>query len=349
MKIFYAIQATGNGHISRAMELLPHLEKYGTIDIFLSGSNSTLALNAPVTYRSKGASLIYTCDGNLNYQKTFSAFSLKRLLREAKELPVEEYDLVINDFEAITSRACKVKHVNSVHFGHQASFVSDKTPRPEKKNRIGEWILKNYAKGAQNLGLHFDRYDDFILPPVIKSEIWNGYVTDKGHITVYLPSYCDKELMDIFSTMKGYRFEIFSRQSTSVVKEKNITLLPVDKILFNNSFTSCHGIITGAGFETPAEAIYMKKKILAIPIGGQYEQICNAAALEKMGIKTLSRIDDGFFTQVDQWLSQPAPQYDIQFKTTEDIVDQLMELHASKSDLSSVTIENPHNTETVRA
>lgn len=349
MKIFYAIQATGNGHISRAMELLPHLEKYGSVDIFLSGSNSTLALNAPVTYRSKGASLIYTCDGNLNYRKTISAFSLKRLLREAKELPVEEYDLVINDFEAITSRACKVKHVNSIHFGHQASFVSDKTPRPEKKNRIGEWILKNYAKGTQNLGLHFDQYDDFILPPVIKSEIWNGYVADKGHITVYLPSFCDKELMDIFSAMKDHRFEIFSRQAKSVSKEKNITLIPVDKILFNNSFTGCHGIITGAGFETPAEAIYMNKKILAIPIGGQYEQVCNAAALQKSGVKTLACIDENFSAEIEQWLSQPAPEYNIRFKATEDIVDKLMELHASKSDIGSVTIKNPHSTETVRA
>ena len=349
MKIFYAIQATGNGHISRAMELLPHLEKYGTIDIFLSGSNSTLTLNAPVTYRSKGASLIYTCDGNLNYQKTFSAFSLKRLLREAKELPVNEYDLVINDFEAITSRACKVKQVNSIHFGHQASFVSDKTPRPDKKSRIGEWILKNYAKGTQNLGLHFDRYDDFILPPVIKSEIWNGYISDKGHITVYLPSFCDNELIEIFSAMKDDRFEIFSRQAKSVVKEKNITLMPVDKLLFNTSFTSCHGIITGAGFETPAEAIYMNKKILAIPIGGQYEQICNAAALRKLGVKTLDCIDEYFPAEVEQWLSQPVPEYNIRFKPTEAIVDRLMELHASKSDISSVAIKSPHGTETVRA
>ena len=43
MKILYAVQATGNGHISRAMELLPHLQKYGTKDIFLIGANSRLA------------------------------------------------------------------------------------------------------------------------------------------------------------------------------------------------------------------------------------------------------------------------------------------------------------------
>lgn len=40
MKIFYAIQGTGNGHISRAMELLPYFEKYGSVDVFLSGDNN---------------------------------------------------------------------------------------------------------------------------------------------------------------------------------------------------------------------------------------------------------------------------------------------------------------------
>ena len=61
MKIFYAIQATGNGHISRAMELLPYLQHYGEVDLFLSGSNSTLDLSAPIKFRSKGLSLFYTC------------------------------------------------------------------------------------------------------------------------------------------------------------------------------------------------------------------------------------------------------------------------------------------------
>ena len=57
MKILYAVQATGNGHISRAMELLPYLNEYGNTDIFLSGDNSNLAFDVPVKYRSKGLSL----------------------------------------------------------------------------------------------------------------------------------------------------------------------------------------------------------------------------------------------------------------------------------------------------
>ena len=50
LKIFYAIQATGNGHITRAMELMPYLKQYGDVDVFLSGSNSNLAFDTRTKY-----------------------------------------------------------------------------------------------------------------------------------------------------------------------------------------------------------------------------------------------------------------------------------------------------------
>ncbi len=171
MKIFYAVQATGNGHISRAMEILPYLEKYGSVDIFLSGANSTLQLDANVKYRSKGVCFFYNAQGSLDYPKTVREFAPARILREVRDLPVEKYDLVINDFDSITTMACAYKKIPSVNFGHQASFQSEKTPRPAKKNGLGEWILKNFGRASQYVGLHFQSYDNFILPPIIKKKI----------------------------------------------------------------------------------------------------------------------------------------------------------------------------------
>src|SRR5215813_8441565 len=186
MKILYSIQATGNGHISRAMELVPYLEKFGSVDLFLSGGNSTLTLDVPIKYRSQGLSLYYTCAGSLDYWKITRNVSPFRVMKEVKDLPVEKYDLVINDFECITSLACAYKKVPSVNFGHQASFISPKVPRPRHKEWMGEFILRNYARATQYIGLHFRQYDDFILPPVIKRDILQAEPQDKGHITVYL-------------------------------------------------------------------------------------------------------------------------------------------------------------------
>lgn len=304
MKILYAVQATGNGHISRAMELLPHLKEYGAVDIFLSGANSTLSLNAFVKYRSRGLSLFYNCSGGLDYWQLAKNFQPLRLRQEIRDLPVEKYDLVINDFEYITAAACAKKNVPSVNYGHQASFYSAHTPRPEKKNPTGEWVLKNYAKASRYVGLHFESYDDFIFTPVIKQEILQAEPADKNYITVYLPSYCEPELKKIFHALPEHRFEIFSRQTTQVMHDRNITFIPVDSSLFNQSLIHCTGIITGGGFETPAEALHLGKKIISIPIRAQYEQQCNAAALQQMGVLCLKTIDDSFADHFEEWISK---------------------------------------------
>ncbi len=303
MKIFYAVQATGNGHISRAMELLPHLQQYGNVDIFLSGNNSNLVLDAPIKYRSKGLSLYYNCNGGLDFWQLFKEFQPLRLKQEIRDLPVEKYDLIINDFDYITAAACAKKKIPSVNFGHQASFQSRHTPRPASKNQTGEWVLKNYAKASHYIGLHFKGYDDFIFTPVIKKEILEAEPTDEGYITVYLPSYCEPQLLSIFNQFPDTRFEIFCSQTRQPTTHGHITLLPVNKALFNKSFIHCSGIITGGGFETPAEALHMGKKIISVPIRSQYEQQCNAAALKQLGIQTLKILDGEFSHHFYTWMN----------------------------------------------
>jgi uncharacterized protein (TIGR00661 family) len=307
MKILYAVQATGNGHISRAMELLPHLQQYGTVDIFLSGDNSHLPLNAPVKYRSKGISLFYNCTGGLDYWQMIRKLQPLRVQQEIKDLPVQKYDLVLNDFEHITSAACARKKIPSIHFGHQASFQSAFTPRPERRNISGEWLLKNYVKAGHHVGLHFKQYDDFIFPAIVKKEILEAEPVDNNYITVYLPSWCEKQLKEVFSRFPDYHFEIFSRESCLTRPDGNIHFIPVNKKFFNKSLIHCSGIITGAGFETPAEALHLGKKIICVPIRGQYEQLCNAEALREMGVTCLLKIDESFPGDFYNWIQSPPP------------------------------------------
>jgi len=307
LKIFYAVQATGNGHIARAIELLPYFQKYGTVDVFLSGSNNSLSLDLPVKYRSKGLSLFYHKNGGLDYIKMFRELSLPRIYHEAKKLPVEDYDIVINDFESITALACRLKKVPSVNFGHQASFQSAKTPRPAKKDYAGELVLKRYATATAYIGLHFAEYDAHIFNPIIKREILMAAPADKGYITVYLPHYADEVLVAHLHRLQHLLFQVFSKQVTETTTDKNITFIPVSNKAFNDSMINCSGIITGAGFETPAEALYLGKRLLCLPIKGQYEQLCNAAALKDFDVPVIKSIDENFAAVIENWIQQPPP------------------------------------------
>lgn len=302
MKILYAVQATGNGHISRATEILPYLQKYGTVDIMLSGNNADLPVNLPVKYRSNGVSLFYG-GGGLNYRKIISQFNPFSIWRDIKNLPVDDYDLIVNDFDFITSIACQIKGVFSVQFGHQASFKYSATPRPQIRNRIGEWVLSNFCKCSTYIGLHFRSYDPMILLPIIKKEIReaSNSATNQGHITVYLSQFIPEELILHFKTLVNIKFQIFSQHCKVVTHLDNITLYPLGQESFTHSMIHCNGMITGGGFETPAEALFLGKKLMLIPINGQYEQLCNAEAAKEFGALVVTELTMHFGATVEKF------------------------------------------------
>ncbi|MCU0335586.1 MAG: glycosyl transferase [Chitinophagaceae bacterium] len=308
MKIFYAVQATGNGHISRAIQLLPYLQRYGQVDVMLSGANATLEAPLPIRYRSKGLSLFYSTCGGLDYKKMFRENSLFRATREARQLPVENYDVIINDFDFITAKACAIKGVPSIQFGHQASFMSAHTPRPTSKSLMGELILKRYAPATHYIGLHFQPYDSFIYPPVIKDIFQQADSSNQGHITVYLSAYQRHCIEHHLQALPDVHFHWFLHGTQRPERVGNISFFPIDNELFNQSLLHCEGIITGGGFETPAEALYLGKRLMSIPIRGQYEQRCNAAALQQMGVTVLEDADtDHFASDIRQWLQRSKP------------------------------------------
>jgi uncharacterized protein (TIGR00661 family) len=330
MKIFYAIQATGNGHISRAVQLYPYLQKFGEVDFFLSGNNASLDINLPIKFKSAGCSLHYSKCGGLNYWDIVKNVKPKQIYQDANILPLKNYDVVINDFDSITSLACKIQKVHSVQFGHQASFLSPLTPRPNKKSLMGEMILKHYAPSPKHIGLHFDKYDDFIFPPVIKDEIVNADPKNKGHITVYLPSFQQDCLEKAFNRLPNLSFHWFLDTIKTKYTDKNIIYYPVSQDYFNKSLINCEGIITGGGFETPSEALYLGKKILSIPIRKHYEQECNAAALKKLGVPVLYEVGDDFDLIIENWLDSPIQYPKIKANNISETLQYLFDTYNDK-------------------
>ena len=59
MKILYAFQGTGNGHASRAIEIIPYLQQKGQVDVLISGYQCQLKLPFDVKYKYYGLSFIF--------------------------------------------------------------------------------------------------------------------------------------------------------------------------------------------------------------------------------------------------------------------------------------------------
>jgi len=300
MKILYAIQGTGNGHISRAREIVPLLQQYGEVDLLVSGTQAEVSLSQPLKYKFHGFSFVFGTKGGVDNWATFKIMNLPQLWKDMHSLPLKHYDLIINDFEPVSAWACKLQHIPSVSLSHQCSFVSPNTPRPKKWN-YAEWLFKYYSPTTYHVGFHFERYADFIHTPVIRSEIRNLETSNKGHYTVYLPAYDDKTLLKHLSKT-DVEWHIFSKRQKEPHREGNVQIFPVNQE-FNSSLASSAGLLTGGGFEGPAEALFLQKKVMMIPMSGQYEQRCNALSASKLGVPVLAGIDEHFQSHITKWLN----------------------------------------------
>ena len=331
MKILYAIQGTGNGHISRARDIVPILQTKGELDVLVSGVQADVSLPYPVKYQLQGMSFIFGKKGGIDLIETYRRTNTRKLYKDIQQLPVEQYDLVINDFEPVSAWATRLKKVPCVGLSHQGAILSKKVPQPEKKDAVGKMLLQRYAPTPKNYGFHFARFDDHIFTPVIRQQIRQANVKNKGHYTVYLPAYDDKKLIKKLSKITDVKWHVFSKHTQEKYRLKNVRVKPIDNDLFVKSLATCEGILCGAGFETPAEALYLNKKLMVVPMKNQYEQHYNAAALATLGIPVLKNLKKKQFPRIETWIERGQP-LEIHYPDeTENIIDLLLSEYSQLS------------------
>ncbi|WP_462316899.1 glycosyltransferase family protein [Marinilabilia sp.] len=302
MKILYAIQGTGNGHIARAIDLIPEFGKYGEVDVLLSGQHSELQLPFDIKYRMQGFGFFFGTKGGIDVKNTWKKNSIGRFFKEVAKLPVEKYDLVISDFEPVSAWACRLKGKKCFGMSHQSSVIDSAAPQPKQSKWWGKGILKHYAPVTDYVGFHFKALNDQISTPVIRQSVRQLAPENKGHYTVYLPAYSDIQIISVLSEIREIKWEVFSKHAKVPYSFNHISVKPVDSSAFVKSMAGSHGVLCNAGFETPAEALFLKKKLCVVPMKNQYEQSCNAAMLEEMGVPVLRRFSSVELPVLKDWI-----------------------------------------------
>jgi len=329
MKILYAIQGTGNGHLSRSMDIVPLLKQYGQVDIVVSGIQGDLKLPFPVKYQYHGLGFIFGKAGGVDLWKSFYKAKLRLFVKEIKKLPVEDYDLVINDFEPVSAWACYLKSKFCIGLSHQAAVMADSAPKPEDVDMMGKFILGNYAPTSVQYGFHFKEFDSNIFTPVIRQQVREQQIINQGHYTVYLPAYDDHRLIKRLSEFKDIKWDVFSKHNKKVLKHRNVHIQPINNQKFIESMASSEGVLCGAGFETPAEALFMRKKVLAIPMKSQYEQHLNAAALASMGVPLMKSLKEKHYPVLTDWLEN-GKVVEVNYPDrTAEIIDMIVKKHSN--------------------
>lgn len=328
MKILFGIQGTGNGHLSRARDIYPELVKYGDVDVLVSGIQADVAIPFPVKYRMYGMSFIFGKHGGVDIVDTAKKLKLFRLLKDIKELPVDDYDLVINDFEPVSAWACKRKNKPCISVSHQCAVLNKNAPAPASGDPMGKLVLERYAPTTAAYGFHFKAFAEHIFTPVIRKEIRELAVTNKGHYTVYLPAYDDAAIVKHLSMFPDAKWQVFSKHNKEPFTSGNVTVTKIDNRAFIESMAASAGVLCGAGFEGPAEAMYLGKKVMVIPMLTQYEQQCNAAGAAAMGATVIKTLDTKYHAIINDWLANGQPIKVNYPDITEEIVAKIISTHA---------------------
>jgi len=311
MKILYAVQATGNGHISRAREIaraFTKLKQQGRnikIDWLFSGRprQQLFDMDCFADYRCLDGLSFVISNGRLDYLQTINQLKLKQFWRDVKNIDLSEYDLLVNDFEPVTAWAAHRQKAPSIGLSNQMAFNYD---IPKAKNGfLAKIVLKHYAPTEQPVGLYWSPFDAPLLPPIVTPSQQPIPPTDNKLILVYYPFWPLHKLLALLTPFRDYRFEVF-HPVNKVQKMGHIRVNPLSRDVFAKVQQRASGVITAAGFELPSEAMQRGQKLLIIPIKGQFEQESNALALQHMGRATVTYNPQKEI--LESWLHQPSHQ-----------------------------------------
>ena len=145
MKVLYAFQGTGNGHHTRAVELLPLLRRMADVDVWVSGGGMNRSFDVDVDRRFHGVGFTFGTKGGIDWGASIRALKPVQWVRDVRSLDLGDYDVVLNDFEPVTAWAARRQGVPVVGLSHQAAVKHPSSPKPAQPDRVAMRILNNYA------------------------------------------------------------------------------------------------------------------------------------------------------------------------------------------------------------
>ena len=147
MKILYGVQATGQGHISRARAMAHAFAHYPQVEVqwlFSGRARDKLFDMEPFgDYLHRRGLTFATDSGRIRYLATVTGNNPGQFLRDVRELDLARYDLVVTDFEPVCAWAARRRGIRSIGIGHQYAFGPHTPVRGG--NAPGRFIMRHFA------------------------------------------------------------------------------------------------------------------------------------------------------------------------------------------------------------
>lgn len=294
-RILYGLCGVGIGHAVRGKVIIEHLKKKHDVLIICSSKPyDYLKKEFKNVHKIEGFELIFKNNSIADYL-TFLK-NLKKIYRlnlENVEKAIEDFkpELVISDWETFSSIYAKRNDLPLISVDNQHFLISGEFDFPKR-------YFWDYLKAKFTINLLMKRADYYIItsfyqtrlrnrheniflvPPILRDEIFNIKPAKKNYILVYQSTNSYDKLIKILKDVDE-RFIVYGFDKSS--KEKNLEFKRFDEKDFLKDLKDCEAVICNGGFTFISEAIYLRKPILSLPINGHFEQLLNAMYIKKMG------------------------------------------------------------------
>ncbi|MFO0617674.1 MAG: glycosyltransferase family protein [Polyangiaceae bacterium] len=302
MRILYGVVGEGMGHAMRSRVILDHLVKEGhEIAIMASGrAVEFLAKRFTGVKRIHGFHIVQE-ENRVRRGRTLWSNVLAGTMGVPQNIAAYfstfsslKPEIVISDFESWTylyAKAHRVpvvsidnmqilnrcEHDPKIYEGHETDFQIAKTFVKGKLPFCDEYFITTFFEPK------IRKPHTRLFPPILRPEILAAKSTRGDHLLVYQNAVGNEGLGETLAKT-GLPCRIYGlRKVDADVVEGNLTYRPFSEAGFVDDLASARAVIGPGGFTLMGETVYLHKPLLAVPIGGQFEQVMNARYLEAVG------------------------------------------------------------------
>ena len=306
MRILYAVQATGNGHITRARAMLPALQQAGiSVDFLFSGRprEQLFDMQCFGDFRHYQGFTFKTEAGSVKRWQTLKAAGIAQFIADVRSIDLGGYDLLLNDFEPVTAWAARRQKLPSLGLAHQYA-LRYRLPGTHKAFWLKQ-AIDTFTPLDRYLGVHWQAFEQPILPPLLALNATAPTPAGEPQepfVLVYLPFEVTEQVVHWLQSLPGYSFKLYA-DVPEAADLNNVMVRPLSRETFPADLHQSKGVICNTGFGLCSEALMLGKKILTKPLSGQIEQYLNACILEQMQRATVMQAFDKKLAL--SWLEQP--------------------------------------------
>ena len=307
MRILYGVVGEGMGHAIRSRVVLDELARQHEVQVVVSGRAhdylKTIETDRLGVNRIWGLSIVYE-DNQVRNFRTLLANVKGALMKGGWPENIRAFfdiaerfrpEVVISDFESWSHLFAKTQGLPVLSIDNQQILARCDLAPEVVAGHEAEFHLTRAIVRAKLPGCFHYLITTFfhppvakarttLVPPILRPQILEARPEDGEHLLVYQTSTSYGDLVEHLR-QTGIECRIYGVRRGIEKEERDgkLRFMPFSDLGFVEDLRTARGVVANGGFTLLGEAVYLRRPVLSVPVGKQFEQVVNARYLAREG------------------------------------------------------------------